>query len=109
MHHGSDNKLIIKAGIVVLAVMGVYHAGKIAYRVVKAKEEGQGTKEQIVSGMFSGVVLGPVVELVRREERVDGALSDKEVLKFSNEKMHEIVLIISDMDGEFSESCDHLR
>ena len=103
------DKAMLKAGIVGIAIFGTYHAGKIAYRVVKAKEEGQGTREQIESGMYSGLILGPIVEFNRRGERVKKAISNFDVLRFSNKKMAEVVIKISDMEGKFPESCNHLK
>lgn len=103
------DRAMLKAGIVGVAILGAYQAGKIAYRIVKAKEEGQGTREQIKSGVYSGLILGPIVEFERRGERVKKAISNQEVLRFSNKKMVEAVLKISDMEGKFPDSCDHLK
>ena len=61
------------------------------------------------SALSTGVITGPVVELIRRGDRVDKAVSDKRVLRLSDKKIRKVAIRISSMEGKFPGSCDHLK
>ena len=100
-----DNKPLIVA----IGIVGLFHAGKVAYRVIRGKQEGESAGAQVVSALGTGVITGPVVELIRRTKRVGEAMSDKRVLRLSDKKMEKVVQRISALESNAPGTCDHLK
>lgn len=98
-----------KIGGFALAIAGGIYTGKVVYRVIRGKQEGEEGKSLIAGGLFGGWVLGPTVELIRRGRRVDTIISTQETYKVSDKKMEVIISRIKDMPGDSSGNCDHLK
>lgn len=98
-----------KAILMALGIVGVFHTGKVAYRVIRGKQEGESGGAQAVSALGTGVITGPIIELFIREKRANQALSSERVLRLSDKKMKKVVQRISDMRAERFGACDYLK
>ena len=92
-----------------IAIVGILHGGKIAYRVIRGKQEGETTEAQVLGAFPGGLILGPLVEFFRRGSRIEKAVSEYTALRFSDKKVSKIIDKIADMEGKFPESCDYLN
>ena len=100
----SDKRLIVGIGII-----GLFHAGKVAYRVIRGKQEGESKGAQAISALGTGVITGPVVEIWRSHHRLREAMSDKRVLRLSDKKMEKVVQRISAFGSDAPGTCDYLK
>ena len=95
--------------IVVGLPVAFYHLLKVSYRAFEGWREGERGVAILVAALGTGVITGPVVELIRRQHRLDTAISDSRALDFSDKKRKKVVQRISAMETEFPGSCDHLK